>query len=209
MNYPSELFEVIVVNDCSSDSTEHVVRNFQIKHSNVKLINILPANGGHGKGAAPNVGFKDFLFTWRGLEVEPRHRWIIGVFDADGHPQPDMLRRVSFEFKEQRVGAVQTLVSIRNRRSSFLAKLQDIAFLVFSQATQFSRNFFKGSVALRGNGQFVRVTALDTVTSPRMEQYWTVNSLTEDLDIGIRLSLEQWDVRFVRSMAHVRNGEFL
>jgi cellulose synthase/poly-beta-1,6-N-acetylglucosamine synthase-like glycosyltransferase len=99
-------------------------------------------NGGLGKGAALNVGFSDFLLTWRGLEIEPRHRWIIGVFDADGIPQADMLRKVSFEFRDPRVGGVQTLVRIRNRRKSFLAKLQDIEFIAFSRVIQFSRTFF-------------------------------------------------------------------
>jgi hypothetical protein len=69
MNYPAELYEVIVVNDGSTDHTAQVVREFQITHPNVKLMNILPANGGHGKGSALNVGFSDFLYTWRGLEV--------------------------------------------------------------------------------------------------------------------------------------------
>ena len=206
MNYPSELFEIIVVNDGSSDNTEHIVRSFQIEYPNVKLINIPPMNGGNGKGAALNVGFRDFLFTWRGLEIEPRHRWIIGVFDADGHPQADMLRKVSFEFKEQKVGAVQTLVRIRNRGTSFLAKLQDIEFIAFSRVIQFSRTFFKGSVALGGNGQFVRATALDTVTSTRPEQCWNINSLTEDLDLGIRLHFEQWDLRYVGSTAVMQEG---
>jgi len=163
-------------------------------------------NGGFGKGPALNVGFIDFLFTWRGLEIEPRHRWIIGVFDADGHPQADMLRKVSYEFRDPRVGGVQTLVRIRNRGTSFLAKLQDIEFIAFSRVIQFSRTFFKGSVALGGNGQFIRATALDTVTSPRTEQCWNVKSLTEDLDMGIRLSMEKWEMRYVGSTACEQEG---
>jgi cellulose synthase/poly-beta-1,6-N-acetylglucosamine synthase-like glycosyltransferase len=206
MNYPSELFEVIVINDGSTDNTEHVVRKFQIEHPNVKLINILPMDGGHGKGAALNVGFRDFLFTWRELKIEPPYRWIIGVFDADGHPQADMLRKVSFEFSEQSVGAVQTLVRIRNRSTSFLAKLQTRTFIAFSRVTQFSRTFFKGFVALGGNGQFVRATALDTVTSKHSEHCWNVNSVTEDLDIGIRLSLKKWDLRYLGSTAVMQEG---
>lgn len=206
MEYPSELYEIIVVNDGSTDATEQIVRNFQIEYPNVKLINIQPTNGGLGKGRALNIGFRDFLFTWRGLEIKPKSRWIIGVFDADGHPQTDILKKVSFEFKEPRVGGVQTLVRISNRRTSFLAKLQDIEFIAFSRVVQFSRTFFKGSVALGGNGQFVRATALDTVTSTHPEQCWDVKSLTEDLDMGIRLSMEKWEMRYVGSTAVEQEG---
>jgi cellulose synthase/poly-beta-1,6-N-acetylglucosamine synthase-like glycosyltransferase len=206
MKYPTELYEVIVVNDGSTDHTARVVRGFQITHPNVKLINIFPVNGGHGKGSALNVGFSDFLFTWRGLEIEPRHRWIIGVFDADGHPQPDMLRRVSFEFTNPRVGGVQTLVRIRNRGTSFLAKLQDVEFISFSRVMQFSRTIFKGSVSLGGNGQFIRATALDTAALAPAEKYWNVHSLTEDLDIGVRLSMKQWELRYVGATAVEQEG---
>jgi cellulose synthase/poly-beta-1,6-N-acetylglucosamine synthase-like glycosyltransferase len=206
LNYPAELYEVIVVNDGSTDHTAQVVREFQITHPNVKLINIVPANGGHGKGSALNVGFSDFLFTWRGLEVDPRHRWIIGVFDADGHPQPNMLRSVSFEFTNPHVGGVQTLVRIRNRKTSFLAKLQDMEFISFSRVMQFSRTIFRGSVALGGNGQFIRATALDTAALAPAEEYWNVRSLTEDLDIGVRLSLKQWELRYVGATAVEQEG---
>jgi cellulose synthase/poly-beta-1,6-N-acetylglucosamine synthase-like glycosyltransferase len=206
MNYPSELYEVIIVNDGSTDNTARVVRDFQIAHPNVKLMNILPMNGGLGKGTALNVGFSDFLFTWRGLEIDPRHRWIIGVFDADGHPQADMLRKVSFEFRDPRVGGVQTLVRIRNRGTSFLAKLQDLEFISFSRVMQFSRTIFKGSVALGGNGQFIRATALDTAAVTPTQEYWNVHSLTEDLDIGVRLSMKQWELRYVGATAVEQEG---
>ncbi|MHA1885615.1 MAG: glycosyltransferase [Promethearchaeota archaeon] len=206
IKYPSELFEVIVVNDGSTDNTESVVRNFQKKHPNLKLINVLPKNGGLGKGTALNVGFSDFLLTWRGLEIEPRHRWIIGVFDADGHPHADMLKKVSFEFKDPRVGGVQTLVRIRNRKKSFLAKLQDMEFISFSRVMQLSRTIFKGDVALGGNGQFIRATALDTVALIQTKEYWNVKSLTEDLDIGLRLSIKKWEMRYVGSTAVDQEG---
>ena len=206
MEYPSELFEVIVVNDDSTDNTESIVRSFQKKHSNLKLINVKRKNGGLGKGAALNAGFSDFLLTWRGLEIEPRHRWIIGVFDADAMPKADMLKKVSFEFRDPCVGGVQTLVRISNREKSFLAKLQDIEFITFSRVMQFSRTIFRGSVALGGNGQFIRATALDTTAIIDVKEYWKMNSLTEDLDIGIRLIEKKWENRYVGHTAVYQQG---
>jgi cellulose synthase/poly-beta-1,6-N-acetylglucosamine synthase-like glycosyltransferase len=180
IDYPIELYEVIIVNDGSADVTEQIVRKAQETHPNLRLINIPREKGGRGKGAALNTAFADFLLTWRGLEIKPRHRWIIGVFDADAMPDSDMLRAVSSEFKNPKVGGVQTIVRISNRKKSFLAKLQDMEFIAFSRVLQFSRTAFGGSVALGGNGQFIRATALDTIVRKDREEYWDENILNQE-----------------------------
>ncbi len=205
-DYPTELFEVVVINDGSTDNTENVIKDLQKHHSNLKLINISSTQAGKGKGYALNRVFGDFLLTWRGLEIEPRHRWIVGVFDADAIPDRNMLKKVSFEFRNPRVGGVQTLVRIRNRKTSFLAKLQDMEFLAFGRLLQFSRTVFGGSVALGGTGQFIRATALDTASLKEVEEYWNHDSLTEDLDIGIRLMTSKWENRYIETTAVNQEG---
>lgn len=192
LDYPSELFEVMVINDGSSDQTERIARRFQKKYSNLKVFDISTNRGGQGKSAALNVGFADFLLTWRGLEIKPRHRWIIGVFDSDGIPKKDILKKVSFQFNNLSVGGVQTLVRIKNAKASFLAKLQDIEFLAFARIMQFARTSYSGAVALGGNGQFVRATALDDIALKQQKEYWSQDSLTEDLELGVRLLTKRW-----------------
>jgi cellulose synthase/poly-beta-1,6-N-acetylglucosamine synthase-like glycosyltransferase len=206
LDYPSELFEVVVVNDGSRDETDCIIREQQRLHPNLKLISIPSSNGGRGKSVALNTGFADFLITWRGLGIKPRHRWIIGVFDSDAAPQKDMLKKVSFQFNDPDVGGVQTLVRIKNRKASFLAKLQDMEFIAFARVVQCARNGFSGSVALGGNGQFVRASALDTTALKQMEEYWRNDSLTEDLDLGIRLLTNKWKNVYVDTSAVFQEG---
>jgi 1,2-diacylglycerol 3-beta-glucosyltransferase len=206
IDYPSELFEVIVINDGSIDNTEKIVQKLQHTYSHLKLINISPNNGGKGKSLALNTAFADFLLTWRGIEIQPKHRWIIGVFDSDSTPDSNMLKKVSFQFNDPKVGGVQTLVRIKNRKKSFLAKLQDIEFLTFSKVVQFARAIFKGSVALGGNGQFIRATALETVAIKDQQEYWRNDTLTEDLDMGVRLITKKWENRYIDSTSVHQEG---
>jgi cellulose synthase/poly-beta-1,6-N-acetylglucosamine synthase-like glycosyltransferase len=59
-------------------------------------------------------------------------------------------------------------------------------FTVFTEIFQRARQLI-GSVGLGGNGQFVRLSALESLG----EAPWT-DCLTEDLDVGVRLLLEGW-----------------
>jgi cellulose synthase/poly-beta-1,6-N-acetylglucosamine synthase-like glycosyltransferase len=121
-------------------------------------------------------------------------------------PDKDMLKKASFQFNDPKVGGVQTVVRIKNRENSLLAKMQDIEFITFARSVQFARTVFNGSVALGGNGQFVRATALETSTLKHLKEYWKTDSLTEDLDISVRLLMKNWENRYLDSTAVHQEG---
>ena len=90
-------------------------------------------------------------------------------------------------FDDPYVGAVQLIVRIRNR-SKLIAQFQDVEFWMISATFQFARSL-SGTVSLGGNGQFTRLSALQSLEgSP-----WS-RSLTEDLDLGLRLAAAGWRV---------------
>jgi cellulose synthase/poly-beta-1,6-N-acetylglucosamine synthase-like glycosyltransferase len=89
------------------------------------------------------------------------------------------------------VAGVQLIVRIRDRRR-LMAQFQDIEFWLISALSQFARSM-TGTVSLGGNGQFTRLSALQDLTG----EPWS-RSLTEDLDLGLRLIAAGWRVTTTR-----------
>ncbi len=192
LNYPKEKFEVLLIDDGSKDRTPEIGSRLRKEFPNLDVLRIPDPESGRGKSNTLNAGYKYLLQKHSGA----RDDWIVGVFDADGVPQRDMLKKASYQLRNLRVGAVQALVRMSNRHDCFLAMLQDVEFSTFARVSQFVRSIFKGAVALGGNGQFTRTTALESITLENGE-WWRSEALTEDLDIGTRLLLKGWENEFL------------
>jgi cellulose synthase/poly-beta-1,6-N-acetylglucosamine synthase-like glycosyltransferase len=73
--YPSELFEVIVINDHSTDQTEAIVRNLQLVYSNLRLLNLTDLLKGEQLNAYKKKAIELAI-------AESRGNWIVTT-DAD------------------------------------------------------------------------------------------------------------------------------
>jgi len=193
LNMDYENYRVIVVDDNSSDLTPVIVNRIEKVNSKVILLNNLPENSHKGKGSVLNFAFSQIKNSIERKFVAPfnldddfldrfdKDHIIIGVFDADARPSPNMLKEISIIFSNLDVDAVQTAVRISNRDNSMLSKMQDIEFLGFSRIIQKARSNF-GSVGLGGNGQFTKFSSLE-----RLGKNPWGSTLTEDFELGLRL----------------------
>jgi len=189
--YPGVL-EVLIIDDHSDDRTPEITAELQRAHANVDVLHRGVVRSHLGKGDSLNHGVT--YLRAHHPNRDPDH-WVIGVFDADGRPvEDDMWLQVGQVFVDPKVGAAQCGVRIRNGRH-LLAALQDVEFATFSFVTQTVRDHTSGAVALGGNGQFIRASVLEQLS--RQGACWDEAALTEDLDIGIRVHLAGWDVRFL------------
>ena len=100
---------------------------------------------------------------------------------------PDLLRRVVPQFDRPRVGAIQLRKAISNASKNFWTQGQATE-MIFDAFLQQQRHAAGGIGELRGNGQFVRRKALASCG------YFNEETITDDLDLTLRLHLDGWDI---------------
>ncbi len=187
---------VIVIDDGSTDETAAIAGSYRDQGVTV-LTRRLP-NAAQGKGRALNEAF-----NWVRERVEaeefPLDKVVLGIVDADGLLDSDVLGHMAGHFADPGVGAIQIGVRI-SQRGRLLRQLQDFEFVVFARVIQKARNHI-GSVGLGGNGQFTRLSALASLGADP----WS-DCLTEDLDLGLRLVSTGWKNAFCPSTNVTQQG---
>jgi 1,2-diacylglycerol 3-beta-glucosyltransferase len=174
LDYPGDRYEVVIVDDYSTDGTGTILDRLTGQYPQLKVVH-RAANAGGGKSGALN-------------QVLPFIQGeIIGVFDADAGVSPDLLRHVVPMFDAAEVGAVQVRKEISNAGDNFWTRGQAVE-MIFDCCFQQQRIAVGGIGELRGNGQFVRRNALTRCGG------WNEQTITDDLDLTIRLHLDNWKV---------------
>ncbi|TJZ58925.1 glycosyltransferase [Streptomyces piniterrae] len=188
---PDRNWVALVVDDGSDDATADIVERYT--DPRIRLLRRVPPLARQGKGEALNAAYRHIrtvLARTPAFSGYGADDIVLVVVDADGRVRSDALSVVAPMFRPPDVGAVQIAVRIHNAGSGLLARLQDIEFVTYTEIFQRARSRI-GSAGLGGNGQFTRLSALETLgDSP-----WN-RCLTEDLDLAVRLVSQGWRTRF-------------
>ncbi len=187
LDYPAHRYELWVINDNSSDRTPQVLERLAQDYAQLNVLHRSAADARGGKSGALN-------------QVLPLCRGeIIAVFDADAQVPEDLLQRALPLFSRARVGAVQVRKSIANAEINFWTQGQ-AAEMALDAWQQVQRIRVGGIGELRGNGQFVRRTALEDCGG------WNEATITDDLDLTLRLHLADWDIDLLQAPAVGEEG---
>lgn len=181
--------DIVVIDDGSTDATSTVAAlaaRTPDERDRVTVVRRELPQARQGKGAALNAGLQAVIADVRARGRDPKDV-VICVMDADGRLSPGAVTGALQEFLDPAVGGVQLVVRIRNR-DRLITQLQDVEFWAISATSQFARTT-TGTVSLGGNGQFTRLAAVMQLSGDA----WTT-SLTEDLDLGLRLYALGWKV---------------
>lgn len=179
---------VLVINDGSEDNTGEVLAS--IAGPDLEVLTRVPPNARVGKAAALNAAFafvRDELMNKTEWARFTRDQTIFVIVDADGRLAANAPTAMAKLFANPQVGGVQANVHIYNQ-DTWLTRMQALEFRIFGGLYQLGRASW-GAAFMGGNGQFNRMTALESVANE--EGPWS-HFLTEDQELGLRLLQRGW-----------------
>jgi biofilm PGA synthesis N-glycosyltransferase PgaC len=170
--YPN--FDILLVNDGSSDETRQILDGLAAQHPEVRVIHF-----------ARNQG-KAVALTTAALMTPAQ---FLCCIDADAMLDPEALSWLMMHFLNPRVAAVTGNPRVRNR-STLLGRLQVGEYSSIIGLIKRAQRTFGRIFTVSGVVACFRKAALHDVG------YWSPDMLTEDIDVSWRLQIRHWDVRF-------------
>ena len=190
-HYPAPLLQIIVI--CPADDHGTIakaqeqadkLRAENFDHVEVAVFHDGPVNKPHGLNYALGRARGD----------------IVCIFDAEDDMHPDIFLLVNTLFVTERPAVVQAGVQLMNYRSSWYSAINVLEyFFWFKSRLHFHARY--GSIPLGGNTVFFRRDLLESLGG------WDETNLTEDAEIGLRLSAMGVKVRVVYDDRYVTKEE--
>ncbi len=171
-DYPKDRYEVIVINDNSSDNTAQVLAELQKKYADRFLIvvNTDSTVGGKGKSNALNIGYSVAQGD------------VFAIYDADNTPEPAALRLlVENLMADDSLAAVIGKFRTRNRNASLLTRFVNIETLAHQCMNQAGRWFYFGLCTIPGTNFVIHRHIIEKIGG------WDPNALSEDTEISFRI----------------------
>ncbi|HEX2915949.1 MAG TPA: glycosyltransferase [Chloroflexia bacterium] len=191
LNYPPELVQLLIIIEATDSGTiEAVNQKLAELHragvTNVRLLtyNDPPVNKPHGL----NVGLAQATGD------------VITIFDAEDEPHPDILAIVNTVMLREELQVVQCGVQLMNFADRWYSSLNVLEYFFWFRSRLHFHSLVN-MVPLGGNTIFIKYDVLKSMGG------WDQNCLTEDADIGVRLSVAGLPIRVLYDDRYVTREE--
>lgn len=181
-DYPKDKYEIIVINDNSSDDSAEVLKAIQDNNPdrNLIIINTDNITGGKGKSNALNIGFTKA----RGS--------VIAIYDADNTPEKNALSiLVENLMSDSKLGAVIGKFRTRNRNKSLITRFVNIETLAYQCMNQAGRWFYFNLCTIPGTNFVMRRSIIEKIGG------WDTKALAEDTEISFRIYRMGYKIKFI------------
>jgi cellulose synthase/poly-beta-1,6-N-acetylglucosamine synthase-like glycosyltransferase len=186
--YPKRLLEILVVCHASDVGTiaeaRRAAAELDRRRIRVLTFNDAPINKPHGLNIA----------------LREARRQVVTIFDAEDDVHPELFRTINHVMVTGKVNVVQAGVQLMNFRDHWFG-IHNCLEYYFWFKSRLHFHARAGMIPLGGNTVFVRRDLLERVGG------WDENCLTEDADIGVRLSALGEPIRVVYDPERVTREE--
>ncbi len=188
LHYPKELLQIIAI--CREDDPGTIAEARktidELGEPNIQLLvfNDEPINKPHGLNLGLQIAYGD----------------IVTIFDAEDEPHPEILNIINTTMLNDDMDVVQSGVQLMNHNTKWYCFLNVLEYFFWFKS---SMHFFAqiGMIPLGGNTVFVRREVLEHLGG------WDEHCLTEDADLGLRLSIRQARIRIIYDDEYVTREE--
>jgi biofilm PGA synthesis N-glycosyltransferase PgaC len=172
-NYPN--FEIIAINDGSSDNTGELLNGLTAQYPNLRVVH-------HATNQGKAMGLRMAALAARG-------EYLVCI-DGDAILHPNATAHLVHPLtKHPRVGAVTGNPRIRTR-SSLLGRIQVGEFSSIIGLIKRSQRIYGNVFTVSGVIAAFRRAALHRTG------YWSLNMVTEDIDVSWLLQLDHWSIQY-------------
>lgn len=181
-SYPKDKYEIIVINDNSSDNTKELLANLQKLNPDRRLIVINTDSevGGKGKSNALNIGF------------EIAKGSVIAIYDADNTPEPDALSLlVENLVADPSLAATVGKFRTRNKKASIMTRFINIETLAYQAMHQAGRWFYFKLCTIPGTNFVIRREIIEGMGG------WDPKALAEDTEISFRIYRMGYKIKMI------------
>ncbi|MCM3629676.1 glycosyltransferase [Paenibacillus glycanilyticus] len=181
LDYPHDRYEIIVINDNSSDNSSVLLGQLQDKYKgrNLIIINTDNVTGGKGKSNALNIGFTRSKGE------------LVAIYDADNTPERTALRYLVAEIvNDPKLGAVIGKFRTRNRDQNLLTRFINIETLSFQWMAQAGRWKLFKLCTIPGTNFIMRRSIIEEIGG------WDTKAIAEDTEISFRIYMMGYRIKF-------------
>ena len=164
VDYPKELYEIIIINDGSKDKTRDIVN----KYADGKNIIFIDNVKNKGKAACLNQG------------INIAKGKFIACMDADSVVSKEILKKTLPYFKNKKMGCVTVSVEVK-KVNNFLQKIIHLEYILGLSLFLRIFSFFNCIHVTPGPFSIYRKHLLDKIGG------FDINNITEDLEIAYRI----------------------